>query len=426
MGLCASKGPEPSSKPSTAAVKRLEQNAVLKSKAQNGKTTPTSTVTQTNDTTNTPATDANATANANAKANSNSNTAQASKPAVETTGVGSNGAIEEPVTSEKEVKVLLLGSGESGKSTIVKQMKILHQNGYTQEELYEYKPFVYRNILESIKNVINAIIDLEPQLINTSPELAAIKSKEQEIQKLSESNEQNENDLTRESNNNNNDKPTISLTDGKDGQEETHVNGTNKKDEVINGSEIVKTNGSTIENGTTTGVLDYDVLNDILDYEFTMNIDDVFDPSIAQKIISVYNTPEVQDFIKFQQGNFYLIDSTNYFLKDISRISQPDYIPTVSDVLRTRKKTSGIFDFKFQMLTGLNIHMYDVGGQRSERKKWIHCFDNVTLIIFCVALSEYDQVLLEENTQNRLVESLNLFDSVVNSVGSQEHRLCYS
>ncbi|KAK7721360.1 Guanine nucleotide-binding protein alpha-2 subunit [Diaporthe eres] len=40
--------------------------------------------------------------------------------------------------------------------------------------------------------------------------------------------------------------------------------------------------------------------------------------------------------------------------------------------------------------------MFDVGGQRSERKKWIHCFENVTSIIFCVALSEYDQVLLEE------------------------------
>jgi guanine nucleotide-binding protein subunit alpha len=43
--------------------------------------------------------------------------------------------------------------------------------------------------------------------------------------------------------------------------------------------------------------------------------------------------------------------------------------------------------------------MFDVGGQRSERKKWIHCFENVTSIIFCVALSEYDQVLLEESTQ---------------------------
>ena len=45
--------------------------------------------------------------------------------------------------------------------------------------------------------------------------------------------------------------------------------------------------------------------------------------------------------------------------------------------------------------------MFDVGGQRSERKKWIHCFENVTSIIFCTALSEYDQVLLEAKEQAR-------------------------
>lgn len=80
--------------------------------------------------------------------------------------------------------------------------------------------------------------------------------------------------------------------------------------------------------------------------------------------------------------------------------------------------------------------MFDVGGQRSERKKWIHCFESVTSIIFCTALSEYDQVLLEERNQvrchgpllpvsrlssirpfrqNRMAESLILFDSVINS-----------
>ena len=40
--------------------------------------------------------------------------------------------------------------------------------------------------------------------------------------------------------------------------------------------------------------------------------------------------------------------------------------------------------------------MLDVGGQRSERKKWIHCFEGVTAIIFCVAMSEYDLVLAED------------------------------
>lgn len=56
--------------------------------------------------------------------------------------------------------------------------------------------------------------------------------------------------------------------------------------------------------------------------------------------------------------------------------------------------------------------MVDVGGQRSERKKWIHCFEDVTAIIFMVAISEYNQVLFEDETVNRMSESLMLFQSI--------------
>ena len=59
--------------------------------------------------------------------------------------------------------------------------------------------------------------------------------------------------------------------------------------------------------------------------------------------------------------------------------------------------------------------MVDVGGQRSERKKWIHCFENVTAVLFVVAISEYDQTLFEDGTVNRLQEALTLFDSICNS-----------
>lgn len=46
--------------------------------------------------------------------------------------------------------------------------------------------------------------------------------------------------------------------------------------------------------------------------------------------------------------------------------------------------------------------MVDVGGQRSERRKWIHCFENVTSIMFLVALSEYDQVLAESSNEVKI------------------------
>lgn len=276
--------------------------------------------------------------------------------------------INDPVTAaaqsnpNKEVKVLLLGSGESGKSTIVKQMKILHSNGYTPEELEEFTPFIYKNILDCIKNIINAIIDLDPNLVKNPDD--------------------------------------DSLED------ESQVTGITSEN-----NKIATSNGTLRKH-----ILDYNTLNEILDYEYSLDTIEPFNSEIAIKIKEVYNIPEVRNFINKRQGEFYLIDSTSYFLSNIDRIClSQDYLPTVMDVLRTRKKTSGIFDFKFDMGNGLNIHLYDVGGQRSERKKWIHCFDNVQLIIFAVGLSEYDQVLLEENGQNRLEESLLLFESICNS-----------
>ena len=92
------------------------------------------------------------------------------------------------------------------------------------------------------------------------------------------------------------------------------------------------------------------------------------------------------------------------FLDDLDRLGAKDYQPTEQDILRTRVKTTGIVEVHFSF-KNLNFKLFDVGGQRSERKKWIHCFEDVTAIIFCVAMSEYDQVLHEDETT---VKYLNL------------------
>lgn len=69
--------------------------------------------------------------------------------------------------SKDEFKVLLLGSGESGKSTIVKQMKIIHQNGYSDQELYMFRITILKNLLDSIKAIALALrrFDMEPHLL---------------------------------------------------------------------------------------------------------------------------------------------------------------------------------------------------------------------------------------------------------------------
>jgi guanine nucleotide-binding protein G(o) subunit alpha len=94
----------------------------------------------------------------------------------------------------------------------------------------------------------------------------------------------------------------------------------------------------------------------------------------------------------FNRSNEYqLNDSAKYFLDKLDEIGSPQYLPSTQDILRTRVKTTGIVEINFTF-KDLNFRVFDVGGQRSERKKWIHCFEDVTAIIFIVALSEYDQV----------------------------------
>ena len=72
------------------------------------------------------------------------------------------------------------------------------------------------------------------------------------------------------------------------------------------------------------------------------------------------------------------------------------------------------------LIEGVEFIMFDVGGQRNERKKWIHCFEGVTAIIFVAAISAYDQVLLEDKHTNRMEEARNLFEEIANSRWFQE------
>jgi guanine nucleotide-binding protein subunit alpha len=113
-------------------------------------------------------------------------------------------------------------------------------------------------------------------------------------------------------------------------------------------------------------------------------------------------------------NRFQLLDSATYYFNGLDRISSPDYEPTDQDILRTRVKTTGITETVFHM-DGPIFRMIDVGGQRSERKKWIHCFEGITAILYLIAISEYDQNLIEDETVNRMYEALNLFESVCNS-----------
>uniref|UniRef100_H3A0N8 G protein subunit alpha L n=1 Tax=Latimeria chalumnae TaxID=7897 RepID=H3A0N8_LATCH len=125
----------------------------------------------------------------------------------------------------------------------------------------------------------------------------------------------------------------------------------------------------------------------------------------------------------YERSNEYqLIDCAQYFLDKIDQVRLNDYTPTDQDLLRCRVLTSGIFETRFQVdkpaFLGGGVSqnsMFDVGGQRDERRKWIQCFNDVTAIIFVAASSSYNMVIREDNNTNRLREALDLFRSIWNN-----------
>jgi len=216
-----------------------------------------------------------------------------------------------------------LGAGESGKSTILKQMKLIYGTGYSKEECAAFADIVYLNVIKSMQALIGGV-----EKLGLKTDAA--------------------NDPHRE---------LISSLSGR---------GANQWNE-----------------GTALAVK-------------ALWKDD--------GIHSAYN----------RNAEFQLIDSSKYYFENIDRLMAPDYIPSEQDVLRSRVATTGITETAFN-LDNYIFRVTDVGGQRSERKKWISCFQDVTAVIFVVSLSEYDQVLFEDEETNRMTESLKLFGEICNN-----------
>ncbi|KAI9179299.1 guanine nucleotide-binding protein subunit alpha [Blastocladiella emersonii ATCC 22665] len=218
---------------------------------------------------------------------------------------------------EKEIKMLLLGTGESGKSTILKQMQLIHGVGFSDSERVSIREVIVKNLLQSVSAILEGMTRLEIEfgdkataapLVDTFHELA----------------------------------------------------------KAVNPAAV--------------------------------------DPALVTTIKALLTDEGVKTALS---------RSKDYF-EHIDRITQPGFTPTDQDILRSRVKTTGIVENTF-LIDNTTYRMFDVGGQRSERKKWIHCFENVTAIVYMAALSEYDQRLFEDENQNRMKESLQLFESICNS-----------
>ncbi|KAI6051384.1 guanine nucleotide-binding protein subunit alpha-15 [Marmota monax] len=230
--------------------------------------------------------------------------------------------LEQKRQDRGELKLLLLGPGESGKSTFIKQMRIIHGNGYSEEERKGFRPLVYQNIFVSMQALIEAMGRL--QIPFSRPE------------------------------------------------SQHHASLVMSQDP----------------------------------YKVT-----TFEQRCAVAVQYLWQDAGVQACYE-RRREFHLLDSAVYYLSHLERITEDGYIPTAQDVLRSRMPTTGINEYCFSVQK-TKLRIVDVGGQKSERKKWIHCFENVMALIYLASLSEYDQCLEENSQENRMKESLALFGTIL-------------
>ncbi|XP_016362823.1 guanine nucleotide-binding protein G(o) subunit alpha-like isoform X2 [Sinocyclocheilus anshuiensis] len=205
------------------------------------------------------------------------------------------------------VKILMLGAAESGKSTLVKQMKIIHSHGFTKQELASFKPAVLDNLLTSMKFVLHGMGVLRINLANSKNKVHA---------------------------------------------------------------------------------------HSVLSCGRCFDEDQMLFPFIGHALCCLWADQGVRSAAA-RGYEYELNDSALYFFENIGRIIAPNYMPTETDILRVRLRTTGVIETQFKV-KHLVFRLYDVGGQRTERRKWISCFEDVRAVLFVVALSGYDMTLVED------------------------------
>ncbi|KAI9525426.1 Guanine nucleotide-binding protein subunit alpha-12 [Dissostichus eleginoides] len=227
------------------------------------------------------------------------------------------------------VKILLLGAGESGKSTFLKQMRIINGQEFDKKALLDFRDTIYENILKGMRVLVDA-----------------------------------------------RDKLGIGWQSCE-----------NEKQGMLVMSWEGRVGGSGVESS-----------------EFQLYV---------MALNALWTDTGIQEAYA-RRSEFQLSESVKYFLDNLDRIGQMKYIPSKQDILFARKATKGIVEHDF-IIKKIPFKMVDVGGQRSQRQKWFQCFDGITSILFMVSSSEYDQVLMEDRRTNRLVESMNIFETIVNN-----------
>ncbi|KAG6380367.1 guanine nucleotide binding protein, alpha subunit [Boletus reticuloceps] len=150
----------------------------------------------------------------------------------------------------------------------------------------------------------------------------------------------------------------------------------------------------------------------ILDYRIRHSPSFVFSPKVAEAIHHSWQDP-ILPKVMDRRREFWLNENAECFFKEILRIGSPDYLPTDNDILRAQEDLTRVIETRLTFSSAL--HKHDRPSQTILAPKWIHHFEDISYIIFCVSLSDYDLAPSEGNCQRRLNDSFIVFESVVNS-----------
>jgi len=136
--------------------------------------------------------------------------------------------------------------------------------------------------------------------------------------------------------------------------------------------------------------------------------------ALGNAIGFLWDLPPIRETYHRRGDRFSFPDNMDHFLNKAEIIYSADFNPSRDDALKTRIRTTGLIDRRYEIKENF-FHICDVGGQRNERKKWIHSFESVTALIFVAALNHYNAVLFEDEKQNAMHESIQLFEEICNS-----------
>lgn len=131
-------------------------------------------------------------------------------------------------------------------------------------------------------------------------------------------------------------------------------------------------------------------------------------PEVADAIHTLWSSSEALARTYERRSEFWLLEGVEFFFSNIFRFTDSEYSPTEEDIVYARKRTTGVVETQLKY-GSVHWSVVDVGGQRSERRKWINSFDNVKGIMYCVNLAGFCSVLFEDRSVNRMQESLSLF-----------------